>query len=321
MHYSRIALAATPVFAAYVSALGSATVKNSCGDAAYFWSCGDSVGEKIVISPGGSHTEPYAVKSGGGGISLKIASSYASGPKAGQAPESIYDEPQPLITQFEYTVGSPGPPANMVWYDISNINGYPFVNGGVKMTSSDGSVNVACPKGVQFCQAAYNAPHDDHATGSANQDVNLTMELCSDAPGAIAGGGAGSSGGSSGGSSVSSSGGSSHQQESTTAASAPSTTPASSSQQQQQQQPSSPPAGNDGTPVEKVYQQPAATPTTTQVPASSQQKEEDVLVYVTETANPVVVTVHAMASEKPQKRNEHVHQHAHNKIHKKRHGN
>ena len=312
MHYSKIALAATPVFAAYAYAgYGNAIVKNSCGDAAYFWSCGDSEGELVVIGPGSSHSEAYFTKSTGGGPSLKIASSYASGPKAGKAPESIYDLPQPNITQFEYTIGSPGPPANMVWYDISNINGYPFVNGGLKMTSSDGSVNVACPKDVQYCQSAYNAPHDDHATGSAPESVDLTLELCSDNPGVMAGGGNdGSSGGKgpSGGKEPSA-------PESSSAAPAPSSTPQTSSASTN---------SGDGKPQEKIaVQAPASTPSTTPPPAAptpdKAAKEEDVIVYVTTTAAPEIVTVHAMAPK--EKRHDHVHQHAHQKINKKRHGN
>ena len=317
MHYSKIALAATPVFAACVNAqYGNAIVKNSCGNAAYFWSCGDSEGPLVVIAPGSSHSEAYYTKSGGGGPSLKIASSYASGPKLGKAPASIFDLPQPNITQFEYTVGSPGPPANMVWYDMSNINGYPFVNGGLKMTSSDGSVNVACPAGVQYCQSAYNAPHDDHATGSAHESNDLTLELCSDNPGAMAGGGDGGS----------SSGGDTSAPESSSAAPAPapSSTPSKSS--------ASP---DSGAPQEKVaVQAPASTPSTTPAPPApsapsappappapspAQAKEEDVVVYVTTTAPPEIVTVHAMAPK--EKRHDHVHQHAHPKINKKRHGN
>lgn len=318
MHYSKIALAATPVFAAYAYAgYGNAIVKNSCGDAAYFWSCGDSEGELVVIGPGKSHSEAYYTKSTGGGPSLKIASSYASGPKAGQAPSSIYDLPQPNITQFEYTIGSPGPPANMVWYDISNINGYPFVNGGLKMTSSDGSVNVACPKDVQYCQSAYNAPHDDHATGSAPQSVDLTLELCSDNPGVTAGGG---SGGSSGGNEPSA------PESSSSAAPAPSSTPQTSSASASASASASTDSG-DGKPQEKVaVQAPASTPSTTPPPAAptpdkaSNAKEEDVIVYVTTTVAPEIVTVHAMAPPK-EKRHDHVHQHAHQKINKKRHGN
>ena len=309
MHYTKIALVATPVLAAYVNAqYGNAVVKNSCGDAAYFWSCGDSEGPLVVIGPGSSHTEAYYTKSEGGGPSLKIASAYASGPKIGKAPASIYDLPQPNITQFEYTVGSPGPPANMVWYDISNINGYPFVNGGLKMTSSDGSVNVACPANVEYCQSAYNAPHDDHATGSAPQSVDLTLELCSDSPGAIAGGGGGSS-----------SGGGEQAPESSSAAPAPapSSTPQTSS--------ASPDLGA-GTPQEKVaVHAPVSTPSTTPAPPAPpapspvEAHEDDVIVYVTTTAAPEIVTVHAMAPK--EKRHDHVHQHAHQKINKKRHGN
>ena len=306
MHYTKIALAATPVFAAYVNAqYGNAVVKNSCGDAAYFWSCGDSEGPLVVIGPGSSHTEAYYTKSGGGGPSLKIASSYASGPKMGKAPASIYDLPQPNITQFEYTVGSPGPPANMVWYDISNINGYPFVNGGLKMTSSDGSVNVACPANVEYCQSAYNAPHDDHATGSAHQSVDLTLELCSDSPGAIAGGAGGSSSGEEA---------SAPESSSAAPAPAPSSTPQTSS--------ASPDLGA-GTPKEKVaVQAPVSTPSTTPAPPAPspvEAHEDDVIVYVTHTAAPEIVTVHAMAPK--EKRHDHVHQHAHQKINKKRHGN
>ena len=311
MHYSKIALAATPVFAAYAYAgYGNAIVKNSCGDAAYFWSCGDSEGELVVIGPGSSHSEAYYTKSTGGGPSLKIASSYASGPKAGKAPESIYDLPQPNITQFEYTIGSPGPPANMVWYDISNINGYPFVNGGLKMTSSDGSVNVACPKDVEYCQSAYNAPHDDHATGSAPQSVDLTLELCSDNPGVMAGGG---NDGSSGGKGPSG-GTETPAPESSSAAPTPSSTPQTSSASTN---------SGDGKPQEKIaVQAPASTPSTTPPPAAptpDKAKEEDVIVYVTTTAAPEIVTVHAMAPK--EKRHDHVHQHAHQKINKKRHGN
>ena len=303
MQYRNIALAAAPLFAAYANAdYGNAVVKNSCGNAAYFWSCGDSEGPLVVIAPGKSHSEPYFTKSSGGGPSLKIASTYASGPKAGEAPASIFELPQPNITQFEYTVGSPGPPGKHVWYDISNINGYPFVNGGVKMTSSDGSVNVACPKDVLYCQSAYNAPHDDHATGSAPEHVDLTLELCSDAPGAMAGGAGGSTGG----------GDSSPPKESSSA-------PASSSAAPEKSSPT--PASGDGKPQEKVaVQAPASSPSTTPAPQPPPQKhEEDVIVYVTQTAAPEIVTVHAMAPK--EKRHDHAHQHAHQKINKKRHGN
>jgi len=341
MQYRILAVAITPIFfASTFAAYGQATVKNSCGDEAYFWSCGDSEGKKVTIAPGDSHSESYSTKSSGGGLSLKIATKYHSGEKAGEAPGSIYDLPQPNITQFEYTIGSPGPPTNQVWYDISNINGYPFVAGGLKMTSSDGSVSVACPKDVQYCQAAYNAPHDDHATGSAHESVELIMELCSDAPGIMAAGGSSSSS-----SSGSSSGGSSDSNpnaapvvssaapiaSSTQAAPLASSTQAAPQEQQQhqdQQQQQEQQTQSPRPTSEKVAEKPAApvqaSPSPATTPPPTNANEDPVIVWVTHTAQPEIVTKHigpdGQSWDSKAKRDQHVHQHLHNKINKKRHG-
>lgn len=292
----------TPVFFACVSAWGSAVIKNSCGDDVYFWAVGDTPGSMITVPAGTSYPQAYFCKTGGGGPSLKIGTKYPSGSKVGEIP-GIWDIPQANFTQFEYTVGSAGPPANAVFYDISNINGYPFMCGGVKMTSSDGSVNVACPKGVEKCQAAYNQPYDDHATGSAPDHVNLTLELCSDAPGMIAGGADACSGGSSGGSTTVAS---------TSAAVVASPAVTSSA---------APVKANEKVNLAAVVVSSSSavpSPTTTPPPTSP---EEDVVVVVdTVYADPVTVTVHAMADGSKMKRQDHVHQHVHNKIHKKRHG-
>ncbi|MCJ1276064.1 hypothetical protein MMC21_003869 [Puttea exsequens] len=306
MHYSTVALAASPILfaASSFASYGTATVKNSCGDEAYFWSCGDDPGTRITIAAGSSHSEAYYSKSGGGGPSLKIASKYASGPRAGDAPQSIFDQPQPNITQFEYTVGTPGPPANAVFYDISNINGYPFVAGGLHMTSSDGKVDVHCPKDVQYCQAAYNAPHDDHATGSAAEVVDLIMELCSDAPGVMAAGG-------------SSSGGSSSPQPSHAA-------PAFDGSNIKK--------GVANNPVHQpvVHEKLAAanpTPPATTPPPTLPKDEDDVIVWVTHTAEAdEIVTKHVGPDgktwvNKGKRDTRHVHQHVHNKVNKKRHAN
>ncbi|KAL6720145.1 hypothetical protein ACLMJK_002066 [Lecanora helva] len=317
MHYSRIALAATPVLFTYVSAYGSAIIKNSCADDVYYWSCGDTPGEMKTVAGGSSHPETYYSKNGGGGISLKIGVKYPSGPKAGQIP-GIWDLPAPNMTQFEYTVGTPGPPANAVFYDISNINGYPFMAGGVKMTSSDNKVNVACPKGVQYCQGAYNAPHDDHATGSAADYVDLTLELCSDAPGMTIGGSNAGSGGSSGGSS----GGNDQKPSPEPSSSAPVAAPASSS-------PPSQPSTSDSSvaapeklavnaPKQQADQQPKQEVKEAKADSPNAAEQPNVTVVQTITADPVVVTVHAKPKEK---RHDHAHQHVHNKINKKRHGN
>ncbi len=324
MHYSRIALAATPVFFAYVSAYGSAIVKNSCGEDVYFWSCGEHPGDMITVKAGQSHTQGYYSKPDGGGPSLKIGVKYSEGPKKGQIPD-IWDLPPPDMTQFEYTVGTAGPPAKAVFYDISNINGYPFVSGGVKMTSSDSSVNVVCPKGVKQCQAAYNQPFDDRATGSAPDHLDLTLELCSDAPGMIVSGGSGGtgegssgSGGKGGDSGGESSGGSTPQQPSSQPSPQPSSSAPVASSSPQPSHSKVQPQPQDNAPEKLAVNAPPPGPSSTSsAPTSSiTPPPEDVVVWQTVTAEPVVVTV----SHK-EKRHEHIHQHVHNKINKKRHGN
>lgn len=320
MQYRMIAVAMPLWVASAFAQYGQATVKNSCGDTAYYWACGDTVGDRITIAPGSSYSAPYTHKSDGGGLSLKLATNY---PDTGKAPATIYDLPQPNITQMEYTIGSPGPPSNMVWYDISNINGYPFVAGGLKMTSSDGSVSVSCPKDVLYCQAAYNAPHDDHATGSAKESVDLILELCSDAPGTMAAGGSSSSS-----SSSSSDSSSDSSEDSSSAAPVASAAPAATQaapkveQKQAVHEQASTPETNEKVAVKAAPVKATPSPATT--PAPTPPKEEEVIVWVTHTAAPEIVTVHVRADgqtwDSKAKRDQHVHQHVHNKINKKRHG-
>lgn len=313
MHYSRIAIAATPLLFAYASAYGNAIIKNSCGEDVYFWSCGDKPGEMTTVKAGTSHTEEYFTKNSGGGPSLKIATKYPSGSKKGNVPD-IWDQPTPEITQFEYTVGTPGPPDHAVFYDISNIDGYPFMAGGVKVTSSDGSVNVACPKGVRYCQKAYNAPKDDHATGSAPDHVDLTMELCSEASGMIltgdSAGSGGSSTGSNGGSIEDSTPEQPTQQPSSSAPVVPSTPKESGSSQDNKDKEEN----KDDSPIAAPVKLAAAPVKENPSPV----QEEDHIVWITTTADPVVVTHYAGQKEK---RHEHAHQHVHQKINKRRHGN
>ena len=318
MRYNKIALAATPVFVSYVSAYGSAIIKNSCADDVYSWSCSDSPGEMTTVKGGSSHPETYYSKSGGGGISLKIGVKYASGDKVGKIP-GIWDLPAPAMTQFEYTVGSPGPPASAVFYDISNIDGYPFVAGGVRLTSSDGKVDVHCPKGVRYCQGAYNAPKDDHATGSAADHVDLTLELCSDAPGMTIGGSNAGSGGHDGGND-----GGNQSPVPQPSSSAPATSAAPSSPPPSQPSPKQDlPKSDDH--KDQTSQHDVSAPEKLAVnPVNPQQDppqqgspaQQDVTVIETVTAPPVVITHYAKRDA-----HQHAHQHIHNKINKKRHGN
>jgi len=313
MHYSRIAIAATPLLFAYASAYGKAVIKNSCGEDVYFWSCGDQPGEMTVVKAGTSHSEEYFTKDSGGGPSLKIATKYPSGSKKGKIPD-IWDQPVPEVTQFEYTVGTQGPPDHAVFYDISNINGYPFVAGGVKVTSSDGSVNVECHKGVRYCQKAYNAPKDDHATGSAPDDVDLTMELCYEASGMILTGDSAGSEGSNTESGGEASGDSTPEQPSPKPSSSAPIVPSSPKESGSQQNNKDQNEDKDDSPI--AAPQKLAVAPVNENPSPVEQKDH--VVWVTTTAEPVIVSVFAGQKEK---RHEHAHQHVHQKINKRRHGN
>ncbi|KAL9133208.1 MAG: hypothetical protein Q9175_005618, partial [Cornicularia normoerica] len=183
MRYSTIAVAAMPGFFALASGLGTFTIKNSCGTEIHYAHVVDSC-EIILTIPAGSSSDPctYQTKAdGSGGPAVKMA-----------LDKNICASPPPPITQFEYTVGW----NNFVFTDLSNINGvpYPFMEGGVKLTSSDNSVSMSCAAGIEDCTAAYNQPNDNQDTTAAHNTAHLLVEVCWDNIGAY---GSGSSSGSS----------------------------------------------------------------------------------------------------------------------------
>ncbi|OAX80692.1 hypothetical protein ACJ72_04969 [Emergomyces africanus] len=157
--YIKGALAAAAAFSALPSALaGTASVKNNCDCPVYLWSVAN-LGNvpRHTINPGETYVEEYRTNPNGGGISLKISKNYSD----------------LVITQFEYTLAGP-----KVFYDVSNINGYPFVDFGVSLASPSGSCPaVHCPPGVKLCKGAYNNP-DDIATLACSSSQDLTMILC-----------------------------------------------------------------------------------------------------------------------------------------------
>src|SRR5438067_2249235 len=130
MHTKTAILAATAVATLIPTALagnGRANVNNQCKETAYIWSIADSADAKAVtLAPGGSYSETYRVNNNGGGVSLKMATA----------------ESQAEISQFEYTVSDS---ESKVYYDLSNVNGYPFKDGGIAITPSDSScVPITC---------------------------------------------------------------------------------------------------------------------------------------------------------------------------------
>ncbi|EEH17357.2 hypothetical protein PABG_07518 [Paracoccidioides brasiliensis Pb03] len=137
---------------------GTAKVQNNCGYPVYLWSVGGDNGQMNVIPPNHSYAEQYRVARNGGGISLKISK----------------NQNLASITQFEYTLAG-----NKLFYDISAINGEPFVNDGISLSSPNGNCHkVICPPGESPCKSVYNKPNDDFATHSCSAAADLTLVLC-----------------------------------------------------------------------------------------------------------------------------------------------
>jgi hypothetical protein len=145
---------------------GKAIIKNQCAEPVHVWSiAGDAEEKTSTIEGGGEWSEDYRENDNGGGISIKLS----------------YDESHDDVSQFEYTLA---PSENKVYYDLSNIDGYPFRHGGTSIKPSDDSCPaVNCPAGVKECKDAYNMPFDDHATKGCSEDADLTLVLCSDEKG------------------------------------------------------------------------------------------------------------------------------------------
>ena len=281
---SSLALAALPTLVALASAKGKVQILNQCEYSVNLWSCADQDSKMYTVHPGKDYEEDYKSKNDGGGISIKIAINATT----------LYTYPAPPvpITQLEYTLGG-----GKIWYDISNINGYPFKDNGLNLTTSDGGgPTVKCPPGVAHCDAAYNKPDDDHATGATAESADLIMVLC------VAG--SPNTPGSEGSASV---GFSSTLAPLPTTLTAVPTTPAPSPtkapEPAKQQAPSSSAPAPSQAPAVVPQQKQAA-------PQPVQEDQNGNIVIVTVTAPVAVETVVKTAGAK-EKRHEHRHAHAH----------
>ncbi|KAI1951599.1 hypothetical protein LOZ12_000717 [Ophidiomyces ophidiicola] len=144
---------------------GSAKIDNQCSDDVYLWSIADSAHvEMKKLGSGESYSEKYRENGNGGGISMKLS----------------LDESQKEVSQFEYTLSKP-----KVFYDLSNIDGYPFKDGGVSIIPSNSECpKVICSAGDGKCAEAYNKPDDDHATKGCPDSTDLHVILCGGKKGA-----------------------------------------------------------------------------------------------------------------------------------------
>jgi hypothetical protein len=137
---------------------GSANVINQCECDVYLWSIANSAGATMqtLASGNSSYSEEYRTNPDGGGISIKLSKL----------------SNQDHISQFEYTMSG-----ETIFYDMSNINGYPFIEEGLILTGSmDVCPSVNCPAGTD-CSQAYNLP-DDVRTLGCPVEADLTVILC-----------------------------------------------------------------------------------------------------------------------------------------------
>ena len=145
-----------------VNCVGTAFIQNWCNIEVYVWSVANVTNNTVNRLPPtvGTYNETYRLNPNGGGISLKIAI-------------LPFDTD---ITQFEYTYNSSNP---YVYYDISNVNGYPFEEWGLTLVPSyPNCSSISCAPGVQLCGDVYNKFNDDLATHHCDLSANLTLILC-----------------------------------------------------------------------------------------------------------------------------------------------
>lgn len=153
--------AAVLAVAPTVAATGQAIVKNKCNFPVYLWSVANTDGSMHTLDANsGEYSETYRENPNGGGISIKMARS-----------QDYYTT---SVAQFEYTLGS------TLWYDLSDINGNPFMDYGYTLVPSQQSCrNIVCKAGDILCKAVYNAPDDNEATAACTNDANTVLVLCS----------------------------------------------------------------------------------------------------------------------------------------------
>jgi hypothetical protein len=164
MHTSIISGVAVLLLALAPSALavGSASVTNMCSFPVYYASIAGQPSPMQAMAPGGSMSQAYSLP--GQGVSVKLA---------------MNDSESGPLSQFEYTWAS-----GKINYDLSNINGYPFQDGGITITPSMENdpnnptcVPIVCPAGSAVCSAAYNQPSDTRTMVCSDQS-SISLTLC-----------------------------------------------------------------------------------------------------------------------------------------------
>ena len=149
------------IFIPVIEATGSATIISKCPYPVYFASA-SGWNTPPTQRLEGSYTETYSRP--GVGISIKLSLN-----ETGAGP----------ITQFEYTWD-----ANRIYYDLSNIDGYPLAVDGIRLEPSVNEdpryptcTEVNCQAGHSYCASAYNQPNDTR-TLVCDDQTDLTVTVC-----------------------------------------------------------------------------------------------------------------------------------------------
>ena len=143
-----------------INCVGTAFIENWCNFEVYVWSVANVTNNSINnLAPTiGDYSETYRTNPNGGGISLKIATTWNDS----------------YITQFEYTYNTTNP---NVYYDISNVNGYPFEAWGLALSQSTlNCSSIFCDAGVDLCPDVYNKPDDDFVVKISTKSDNTKSD-------------------------------------------------------------------------------------------------------------------------------------------------
>lgn len=133
-------------------------INNTCSFDVTVWHVGDNPSGPSVVGARKYYYDVLANKADNSGPSVKVSITGT----------------QEVVAQLEYTVG-----AELLYYDLSHINGHPFLPHGIELRSSIGScTKVDCAPGEPVCAGAYHTPYDNWATTSCDPRGYLTLDLC-----------------------------------------------------------------------------------------------------------------------------------------------
>lgn len=167
MQFSKIAAALAASFLPSLALGASAIIQNDCDFPVYLWSVSDTSSGMIpLLNSSTVYKETYRNKADGGGISIKLAKKNDNG--------QLTNDIEQL--QVEYTVGW----ANLVYYDLSLVNGNPMSGSAYSLTALGSNCpNVTCAASDEECQGAYIVWNDNAATHACTETADIMVNLCS----------------------------------------------------------------------------------------------------------------------------------------------